>query len=407
MSKAKRQDYGEGSIYQRKSDGRWMATLEAGFTATGARRRVTVSAKTEAEVKKRLKRKKGEIAREGQVLGTSRKTVKAWADEWLEMTARTSRPKTHTTDKGAVRKWIVPTIGHRRLDELTPGDRRAVATAMRTADKPLPPSTQRRYDGVLVRMLKAAVEEGHTVPSRVIAMKPPKASPNDRQAMAFAHALAVLVQIANLPHGSRWVAALLQGMRQAECLGLTWPEVAWPTGDRPGSITISWQLQALPYVDVKRKALGFLVPDDYEARQLVGAWHLVRPKSSAGWRTIPMVPWMADALAAWQKVCPDSPHDLVWPAADGSPRNPRDDQDEWHALQEAAGVAHPSGRPYYPHEARHTTATLLMELGVAESVRILIMGHSSIQVTRGYETAEMRHALDGLTLLADKFQLGG
>ena len=40
-----RRDYGAGSIYQRK-DGKWIGTIEAGYTATGARRRITVAGKT-------------------------------------------------------------------------------------------------------------------------------------------------------------------------------------------------------------------------------------------------------------------------------------------------------------------------------------------------------------------------
>lgn len=396
MVKDKRRQYGSGSVHKRKRDGRWVGTIEAGWTKTGARRRITVTAKTEAEAKAKLKKRQRDLTR-GDDTTSGRTTVKAWADEWIAATARTARPSTHTTDVGAVRKWIVPTIGHRRLDHLRPADRREVAEAIRAEHAT---STARRYDGVLVRMLKAAQAEGHAVPPNVLGVRAPLPNPHDRQAMSMAEAMAVLEVVSARADGSRWVAALVQGMRPAECLGLTWPEVD------DEMLTVSWQLQALPYIDKRDRGKGFRVPDGYEARQVDRSLHLVRPKSAAGWRTIPLVPWMASTLAAWRDVAPQSPHGLVWPAHDGSPRRKPDDVAEWHDIQRLAGVQHPSGRPYHRHEIRHTTATLLMELGIPESVRIAIMGHSSIAVTRGYEHADRAMALRALEQVAGRLQLG-
>ena len=78
---------------------------------------------------------------------------------------------------------------------------------------------------------------------------------------------------------SRWLMAFLYAARQAECLGLTWPFVTADT------LTIAWQLQPIPYRVPRDRSSGFRVPDGYEAQQLAGRMHLVRPKSKAGWRT--------------------------------------------------------------------------------------------------------------------------
>lgn len=395
-------EYGTGSVYQRKHDGRWVGTIEAGFTKTGGRRRLTVTAKTEAEVRRKLRDRRKEIERQGEAVTSGRATVKAWADEWLADRATKDRPKTHTTDRGAVLAWIVPTIGHKRLDKLTPGDVRAVMDRLRGAEKST--STMKRYHGTLMRMLKAATQEGHNVPPRVLQVDPPAANTSDRQALPVLDANAVMHATGgDLAARSRWAMALLQGMRQGECLGLTWPALDL---DR-GRVEISWQLQSLPYVDRGDRSRGFRVPDGYEARPLAGAYHLVRPKSKAGWRTIPLIPPMVGLLREWQAVAPESPHSLVWPTAKGRPRNLKDDTAEWKALQAAAGVAHPSGRAYHVHEARNTTATILLELEVPESVRIAIMGHSNIAVTRGYETVAQKQMLDALTRAGDVLELGG
>lgn len=118
---------------------------------------------------------------------------------------------------------------------------------------------------------------------------------------------------------------------------------------------------------------------------------------------MPLVPWMVTALSQWREVAPESP--LVWPRPDGKPRTDKMDLADWHALQERAGVRHPSGRYYHGHEARHTTATLLMALGVDTQVIIAIMGHSSVLSTRAYQHTDlqmMRTALDGM---AERLQL--
>lgn len=393
-SAKRRREYGSGSVYKRASDGRWVGTMEAGWTATGNRRRVTVTGATEAEAKRKLRDKKLALERgTGPAAASARATVKTWSDEWLPVVERTLRPKSYITTRGAVRRWIVPTIGGKRLAELSPRDLRAVADAQRTDGKAA--SSALRTQRVLVKMLRDAVAEGHVVPPSVFAVKAPSKGTSDRDAFATPDALAVLEQASHLPHGSRYAVAFMQGMRQGECLGLTWDAVDF---DR-GLITVEWQLQALPYRDRRNKAAGFRIPDDYECRHLAGAHHLVRPKSGRGRRVIPMVPWIADVLADWRTKSADqpNPHGLVWTRLDGRPIDKADDLGEWKALQDAAGVRHPAGRHYVTHEARHTTATLLMEAGVSEAVIIAIMGHSSIVTTRAYlhvDQALARAALD-------------
>jgi integrase len=226
--------------------------------------------------------------------------------------------------------------------------------------------------------------------------------------MAVGEATAVLAEAALLPHGSRYVAALLQGIRQAEALGLTWESIDFERG----LMTIDWQLQALPYRVKRDKTSGFRIPDGYECRQLAGAVHLVRPKSKAGWRVIPMVPWMRTALLTWREIAPESAHGLVWPNPDGSPRYYKHDDAEWYDLQKAAGVTHPTRRtktdepaPYTIHETRHTTATLLLEAGVDPAIIVQIIGHSSIITTRSYQHVRTGPALHALDMVAERLQL--
>jgi len=399
-----RRGYKTGSLYQRASDGRWFGSMEAGFTANGARRRITVSHAKKSVVVRRLRDKRLELERQGHANVRRTVTVAKWSAEWLASIRPKVRPSSWETDRAAMR-YVVKAIGHHKITDLTPAHVRAVATLIRTEGQTT--STALRYHGSLIRMLKAAALDGYNVPPNVLLAENPTKSVNDRQPLSLDQALAVLRYITRrardgtplLPDSSRWSLAFLQGIRQAEALGLTWDEVDLDAG----TLTVCWQAKSLRYVEKGNPAAGFLVPDGYEARRLVGSTHLVRPKSKAGWRVMPLVPWAVTALRDWREIAPENPHGLVWcgrtTKAGTWPRNPASDIDQWEAIQQGAGVAHPSGRPFGTHEIRHTTATLLMELGVPESVRIAIMGHSSMASTRGYEHVDVsaaRVALDQL-----------
>ena len=419
---SKKRTYGDGSVYQRcdarrgcppvvngvrpdhRCKGPWVGAFSHGYTERGTPRRYTVKADTESQARVRLRKRIGEVV-DGGGAASSKTTVKQWAEEWLTIVERELRPQPYTSACSAVRKWIVPTIGQKRLTDLAPADVRKVGNAQRAAG--LKTSSQRRTHSVLTTMLKAARADGYSVPAIVVEVKAPTANVSDREDLAVDLAVDILGVAAGIPQGSRWVAALLQGLRQGEALGLTWDEVDL---DR-GLLTISWQLQPLSYRVKRDRSSGFRIPDGYEARQVKGRWHLVRPKTNAGWRVIPLVPWMVMALRAWKEIAPESPHGLVWPALDGGPCDPKLDDAEWYALQETVAaqrgedVRHTAGRWYTVHEARHTTATLLLEAGIPPAVIIAILGHSSMLSTKGYlhvKTAPLAAAMEAV---AERLQL--
>lgn len=406
MTERRRRQYGSGSIFQRTSDGRWLGQIQAGFNTNGRRRTITVSSRLpgpagEADVKRKLDKKQREIATGGipDAAANGRTTIKAFAAPWLERQATRLRPSSYATTRGAVTVWINPTIGHRQLGNLAPADIRAVHKAMLAE---LKPSSATRHHSVLMSMLRDAILEGHPVPQRVLLVEGPGSNTSDRQALSDVDAATMLAFAAeHLPHASRWVAALLQGLRPAETLGLTWAAY-----DRlPDAIDISWQLQPLPYNALRDRKSGFRVPVGFEARQLQGRWHLTRPKTAAGRRIIPKLPFFADVMEAWRAVAPASPHDLVWPALDGSPADPKQDLGEWKALQDACGVAHPDGRFYVVHETRHTTASLLLKAGVDRKTIEDILGQ--VKLVEAYLHTDRSQSAAALAKVAAALRLAG
>ena len=186
-----RRNYKTGSLFQRcesrygcpplvdgarpkhKCAGRWLGVIEAGVTPDGLRRRVTVSGKTKSVVQRRLDAKNLEAKQSGRTNTRRTVTVAKWAEEWRTMIETEIRPTSLTTDKAAL-KWIVGTIGAAKLADLSPADVRAVAAAIRRDGGSS--STALRYHGTLMRMLKAATQEGYTVPGNVLLSKAPKKS---------------------------------------------------------------------------------------------------------------------------------------------------------------------------------------------------------------------------------------
>jgi integrase len=403
---ARKRGKGEGSVYQRKEDGRWIGSAPGGYDRNGVRKRLVVSATTEAEAGKKLDRLLGQVARGKRASEVDpRMTVRRFAEKWLEQLETKVRPKTLITDKGAVEKWIVPTIGTRRLSALTPDDLRAVTIALRKAGRSS--STARRYHGVLLRMLKAASLDGHDIAPRLFLVDKPEEAVNDRDSIPLPDTLRLIAE-ATSRNDLQWPIAFLQGLRQGERLGLTRGAVKlWrtETGVAAGTITVEWQLQRLPYRVARDRKSGFVIPDGYDAKPLHGAFHLVRPKTRKGFRVMPLVPWAAEALERILTDLPEGDDVLLFGDEKGRPISTQRDTATWQALQEAVNVKHPTGRLYKGHEIRHTTATLLLELKVPESIRIAILGHSSIAVTRGYEHVDTREMQAALEQVAGRLEL--
>lgn len=433
-------EYGDGTIYQRcdtrrgcpatvegplhpktgkptrvrpvheKCRGLWIGAKDIGWTTDGKRDRVTVSGTTRRAVVAALRKRAADMDAGLSTGGSDRITVKQWADEYLELRKlppKALSPNGWNAAASPIRKWIIPTIGRKRLSALTPGDRRAVALAQYEAGRKT--STADATDRTLQTMLNRAVLEGHKVPQNVLKMQGPGPGKSDRLDVTVADAIACLAVAQELPHGIRWALTLLYGARQGEMLGLV------ETDPIDGStcvdfdnrvIKLAWQLQALqrdhgcaekgkpPTCGKKKGAYcpdaQWRIPRDYVAYHLVDSYHLVRPKSKAGIRVLPMVEPVAESLKAWLKIRPENDWGLLFPSGTGRPCNSKVDREEWWAIQGAAGeVGHPAGRYWHQHECRNLAATNLDEVGASDNVVTSLLGHASILTSRGYQTAHL------------------
>lgn len=387
---ASRRDKGSGSVYQRAADGRWVGYVTLPDGHDGKRRRKVVTAATKAEVTTRLRALRAELDRAGD-LTTSAPTVEAWLGQWLDrIAAPRLKPRTLATYRGYVDRYLVPTIGRVRLDKLTVQHVRRVHEHVESAG--LSSTTALQAHRILAKALTDAVREGRVQRNVATLTDAPRRAVATRGALTAEQARTLLLSVAGDPYqAAAWSVALLTGLRQGERLGLTVDTVDLDGG----MLTVAWQLQRLTWAHGcgRRAVEGWPcgasrggscparrmpIPAGQEAREVHGGLWLTRPKSRAGWRQVPLPPLLVEVLGRYMAASPPGPGGLVF-TREGRAVDPRDDTRLWDAALRTAGLP-----DVVLHSARHTTATLLFELGVPERTRVQIMGHSSATTTAGY-----------------------
>lgn len=396
---------GSGSVFQRASDGMWIARVELP-SPDGTRRRKQVARARKADAVAALRELRRELDRAGD-LPTSSPSVATWADLWFPRHARTLKPRTATTYRMYLDRYIVPTIGRVRLDKVTPAHVYRVHDAIAAAG--LSSTTALQAHAILRVMLRDAEREGRIGRNPVELAAAPRRALNVRPALTAEQALTLLAHLerAGDPYLVHAAIALLTGLRQGERLGIT----AGAVDLDAGVLTVEWQVQRLTWTHgcgdrqgeawpCGRRRGGSCperridIPPDQEAVHLTGGLWRTRPKSRAGWREFPIgaLPRVVDLLSAlpW----PAEPTGLVLTRGDGRPIDPGDDARAWTAALESAGLP-----PVPLHSARHTCSTLLAYLGVPEHVRMQILGHSSATVTRGYTHLTSAEAREGVARL--------
>src|SRR5438045_388528 len=91
---ASRRGHGEGSIYQRESDGKWCSVVDLGYV-NGKRKRKVIYGRTRKEVAEQLKATLRD-QQQGLPIAVERQTVKQFLGQWLdEVVEPNRRPRTH------------------------------------------------------------------------------------------------------------------------------------------------------------------------------------------------------------------------------------------------------------------------------------------------------------------------
>lgn len=407
----KRRAPGDGSLTKRKSDGLWVGSVEIG-SDDGKRRQKRVFSKEYKVAKQKLDELRADI-RDGLVPISSTTTVAVWLRNWLDDIRKPHiRPNTYDYYDEAIRLHITPHIGNLRLAKLTPYEVRDMLKKIDTS------ANKVRAHKTLKQALKQATTDGLIKRNVVDAVDTPEHIKRVRGSLDFDQALLAIRTAIAIQESrdetepmlaTRYAAALLYGSRPAELVGLEWDR----TDLDNGVLVLDWQLQQLDQVHgcgepvdgsypCARKKPGYCphrqwdFEDGFEYRPCYKAFVWTRPKSGAGKRIVPIIPPLHAMLVQHQRATAagPNPHNLVWHHTDGRPISRHDDGKAWRAILAAAELP-----PVELYSARHTTGTLLQELGVPEEVRMKIMGHSSVVAHQAYMHIDMKQLEAGLTKL--------
>jgi integrase len=402
----KRRNKGDGTLFKR-ADGMYVGRVELP-SLDGKRRQKTVASRNRNTAMTKLRELKAAISA-GAIPVTGTTTVEKWMHHWLEtIHGPTVKPTTLTSYSNTVRLYIVPTIGPKRLDRLTPEDVRRMHRALQESST----RNAQKAHQVLQSGLKAAVNEGLLVRNVAEVVAKPKHVKITREALSPEVAL-LLIRTAETSRdemwAARWAVGIMTGARESEVLGLTWDRVDLQSN----RIDYSWQLQTLK----KKHGCGqpvdgrypcgkvrfsrcpqahWAFPPGFEYRECEGNELWTRPKTTRSNRGVPIIPPLRVALERLKAMDGYNPHQLVFHHETGRPFTQSQDQAAWRALLVDAGVP-----PVSQHVLRHTAATLMRRAQVDEQTRQELFGHTTADIQRGYAHGDDVSDLDAMGRFAD------
>ena len=338
---------GEGGFHQRKTDGVWIGIIDIGWR-DGKRVRKTVSSKNKLVAQKKFIALKKEIEKGGGL--TDSISVEEWLNHWFtHIASERVRKRTLQGYKTYLNTWLIPYLGKYRLDKLKEDHIRALYKAMKDSGKS--DATRRQAHAILRRALVVAEREQRIMRNPAAMIDAPKVTKNHRIPLTIEQAKQVLAHLDGDPLAARWVAALLLGMRQGECLGLKWEDVDFEAG----------------HLKIRRELIRITGEGLIETP----------PKSANSIRTIPLLGPMEYALRNTE-----NRGEYIFY---GHAQDPKRDWKNWKELLVRAGVCEEGtafGQMPELAVGRTTTATLLRDAGVDGTVVRDILGHSQVQITQ-------------------------
>ena len=264
---SKRRGHGEGGVYRRQSDGKWVGSVTTGRTGEGKQRRRTVYGATKAEALAKLRELRNQHDA-GTLAEPSSLTVAGFLGRWMDTVGKTKRESTQERRRVYVDKHINPFIGELRLTRLGLIHLESWLAELEKGGRS--DWTRHQAATTLGTALKRAVR------MKLIPFSPAadliKPQPRPREVPVYSEAQAKQLLATSVGHRLHdlYALALTSGMREGEILALHWPEV----GFADGTVSVLRTLKA----------------------RTGGGFTLEPPKSGRSRRTIDLPRYTLDAL---------------------------------------------------------------------------------------------------------------
>jgi integrase len=346
---SRRRSNNEGCIYQRK-DGLWCAqvSLEG--------RRLTKYGKSQKECYAWIKETLGKIEK-GLTYAGTQLTLEKFVELWLEGKALSNRAHTVQQYRQVLHQHILPHMGKMRLQDIQPAHIKQLYLKKREEGRGA--RTIQFIHRMLYSVLKQAVREGLLGRNPTEVVDRPKVEQNEIQILTEEQVRQLLIASTNTRYGTFYYLALMTGMREGELLGLKWSDLDW---DR-GVLFVQRQLQ-----------------------RIIGQGRvLVPPKTKAGRRKIKLGQVTLNRLAAHrdqqnlQKAVTGDrwvENDLIFPNTLGKPmafENMYNDFKRFLRQNDLPNIRF--------HDLRHTSLSLLLNMGTPVNTVQQRAGHSKASIT--------------------------
>lgn len=350
-----RRGKGEGSIYRRASDGKWVGVLELGWVEGRRRRRLVYGSTRRGVVEKLAALRRAQ--EQGVDLLAPPRTVGQWLEEWLtDVKAHDgTRGSTLARYRQVVRVHLAPGLGRVRLDQLTARD---VQRFLVGRSAVLSPASVVKVHAVLRVALGDAERLELVARNAARSVRAPRLARQERRVLTPAEARRFLDLVATDRLEAVIVLAVTLGLRRGEVLGLRWADVDLGAG---------------------------LLRVERALQRVGGDLRLVEPKTRGSARSLRLPSLAIAALErqrarqaaerlrigpAWQE------SDLVFTTPIGTPMEPRNVSRRFDQMRREAGLEW-----LRFHDLRHACATFLLASGMEPRTVMEVLGHSTIRLT--------------------------
>lgn len=350
----------EGSIRQRP-DGRWEARVTIGTNpGTGKPERRSIYGKTQAEVRKQMTQILNALDT-GTYQRPDKTTVSKWMEEWIDtFCANKVKPLTLASYRGIIKNHINPRIGSLELQSVRGLHIQRLYNDM--TEKGSSGKTVKNVGAILHKAFTVAIKQGILQSNPCDGAELPKVEKHEITPLADDEIPAFLNALNDEPMGNAYALCLLAGLREGECLGLSWAQVDF----KRKRITISQQLQK----EKKKGAQYYIAPTTKSGKPRV----IEPPAIAFEYLRAEQTHQLENRLKAGNEWT--NPHNLVFTNEIGEHYRIFTFYSRFKRI--AASIGRPDARP---HDLRHTAATVAIASGAdIKSVQDML-GHATASFT--------------------------
>ena len=336
----------------------WEGRIE--IPSEGKRVQRSITGKTQKEVRQKMNEVLNSLTK-GTYQAPNKITVEAWFKEWLDtFVAGKVKPYTLAGYDVVIRNHVIPSLGAMQLQAVKGTHVQRMYNKM--LDNGTAPKTIKNIGAVMHKAFAVAVKQGMIPVNPCDNAELPPMQQHEIKPLTDADIPNFLEAIEADPMCNAFALCLFAGLREGECLGLSWSQVDF----EKRSITINQQLQ-------KGKAKGqgyYIAPFTKSSKP-----RTIKPPAIAfEYLKREQKRQTANRLQAGQMW--SNPHNLVFTNETGD--NLKIFTFYSHFKRIAASIGRPDARP---HDLRHTAATVAIASGADVKSVQSMLGHATASFT--------------------------